>query len=114
MSSRPLDTPAGSTGALGNDAAPNEVADIAAQVLVARDIWHLREAARMLFEDRPDKFKAIKAINDIADKRQALMGHDARRLLETHPAPPGCDWGDWLEGLLAMGSDPDDATTSRD
>jgi hypothetical protein len=114
MISSPPDTPAGPRSPLGAGAAPSEVADIAAQVLHARDIWHLRETARMLLEDRPDKIRAIKAINDIADKRWALMGPDARRLLEIHPAPPGCDWGDWLEGLLAIGSDPDDATTFQD
>jgi methylmalonyl-CoA mutase len=104
------------------DAVPSEVADIAAQVQHARDIQHLRETARMLFEDKPDKTKAVDAVNDIAGKRWALMSPDARRLLQTHPAPPGCDWGDWLEGLLAMGSDAgpdkdtdrDDTTVARD
>jgi hypothetical protein len=112
MSTSPAQAPAGQIDGPTTDAVPREVADVAAQVQIAREIWHLRETARMLFEDKPDKTKAVEAVNDIAARRWARLSPNAKRLMETHPVPPGCDWGDWLEGLLAMGSHEDDETSA--
>lgn len=112
MSAIPPQPPATQGDGSTTDAVPREVADIAAQVQIAREIWHLRETARMLFEDKPNKTKAVEAVNDIAARRWARLSPEARQLMETHPAPLGCDWGDWLEGLLAMGTAADDDTSA--
>jgi hypothetical protein len=58
---------------------------VRAQAQLARDIQHLQEVARMLFEDKPDKTKAVEAVNDIAAKRLARMDEGARQLLDSEP-----------------------------
>ena len=55
----------------------------------ARDIWHLGEAARMLIEDKPDKTKAVEAVNAIAAQRLAAMDADACVLFDMLPAVTG-------------------------
>lgn len=76
------------------------------QAQLARDIGHLREAARMLFEDKPDKTKAVEAVNDIAAKRQAAMDGEARALFDSIPALRGSgiahDPGERLRWLMCV------------
>ena len=63
---------------------------VRAQAQLARDIQHLQEVARMLFEDKPDKTKAVEAVNDIAAKRLARMDEGARQLLDSEPPMEDC------------------------
>lgn len=76
------------------------------QAQLARDIQHLREVARMLFEDKPDKTKAVEAVNDIAAKRRARLDADARALLDSALSGPGGsgsrDHGDLLSALMLV------------
>lgn len=83
-----------------------EQALVREQAQLARDIQHLREVARMLFEDKPDKTKAVEAVNDIAAKRLARMHARARELLESasptsEPNGPR-DPGDRLSWLMRI------------
>lgn len=79
---------------------------VRAQAQWARDIQHLREVARMLFEDKPDKTKAVEAVNDIAAKRLARMDADARALLDSALSGPGGsssrDHGELLSALMLV------------
>lgn len=61
-------------------------AQVQVQAQLARDIWHLRESARMLIEDNPDKTKAVAALHAIAAQKLLAMGAEARGLLESLPA----------------------------
>lgn len=76
------------------------------QAQLACDIQHLREVARMLFEDKPDKTKAVEAVNDIAAKRLARMDTDARTLLDSAlpmaSATEHRDRGDLLRWLMLV------------
>ncbi|MEY2729410.1 MAG: hypothetical protein RL584_536, partial [Pseudomonadota bacterium] len=58
---------------------------VAQQVRLAREVQQLREAARMLGVDKPDKPRAAEAAIDLAVKREAQMGADARQLLAQWP-----------------------------
>ncbi|MFM8666474.1 MAG: methylmalonyl-CoA mutase family protein, partial [Betaproteobacteria bacterium] len=58
---------------------------VAQQVRLAREVQQLREAARMLSVDKPDKPRAAEAAIDLAVKREAQMGADARQLLAQWP-----------------------------
>ncbi len=55
------------------------------QARLAREVQQLRETARMLFEDKPDKTKAVEAVTDIAVKREARLDPQARKLLAMWP-----------------------------
>jgi hypothetical protein len=76
------------------------------QAQLARDIQHLREVARMLFEDKPDKTKAVDAVNDIAARRLATMDPEARTLLDsalsTSDGSGSRDHGDLLSALMLV------------
>jgi len=58
---------------------------VARQVKVAREVQQLREAARMLTVDKPDKPRAAEAALDLAAQREAQLGADARKLLAMWP-----------------------------
>ncbi len=79
-------------------------ARVQTQVQLARDIQHLREVARMLVEDKPDKIKAVEAVNDIAAKRLARMDPGARSLLAAAmPCPArSIDHGDLMRWLMTV------------
>ena len=57
----------------------------AQQVSLAREVQQLREAARMLSLDKPDKPRAAEAAIDLATKRESQLGADARQLLAQWP-----------------------------
>jgi len=57
-----------------------------AQARLAREIQQLREAARMLSVDKPDRPKAAEAAIDLAQSRELQMDADARKLLVQWPA----------------------------
>jgi isobutyryl-CoA mutase len=56
-----------------------------AQARLAREVQQLRATARMLFEDKPDKTKAVEAVTDIAVKREARIDAGAKKLLAMWP-----------------------------
>ncbi len=56
-----------------------------AQARLAREVQQLLATARMLFEDKPDKTKAVEAVTDIALKREARIEPGARKLLAMWP-----------------------------
>jgi isobutyryl-CoA mutase len=56
-----------------------------AQAKLAREIQQLREAARMLQEDKPDRAKASEAAIDLAFKREEGLGNAERKLLAQWP-----------------------------
>jgi methylmalonyl-CoA mutase len=58
---------------------------VAQQAQLAREVQQLREAARMLSVDKPDKPRAAEAAIDLATKREAQLGADARQLLAQWP-----------------------------
>ena len=73
------------------------------QSRLLREIEHLRETARMLFEDKPDKTKAVEAVNDIAERKAARLGEAARALLlDSERSPLGGDRGDRLLWALRI------------
>ncbi|MDB5911438.1 MAG: putative methylmalonyl-CoA mutase, partial [Ramlibacter sp.] len=55
------------------------------QVQLAREVQQLKEAARMLKVDKPDRAPAAEAALDLAGKRLARMDKDALRLLQQWP-----------------------------
>ncbi len=57
-----------------------------AQARLAREIQQLREAARMLSVDKPNRPKAAEAAIDLAQSRELQMDADASRLLAQWPA----------------------------
>lgn len=81
-------------------------ARVRTQAQLAHDIQQLREVARMLFEDKPDKTKAVEAVNDIAAKRLARMDAEARALLDSATSNAGridiADRGDLLSWLMLV------------
>jgi len=58
---------------------------VAQQARLTREVQQLREAARMLSVDKPDKPRAAEAAIDLATKREAQLGADARHLLAQWP-----------------------------
>jgi methylmalonyl-CoA mutase len=56
------------------------------QARLAREMQQLREAARMLSVDKPDRPKAAEAAIDLAQSRELQMDADARKLLAQWPA----------------------------
>ena len=57
-----------------------------AQARLAREAQQLREAARMLAEDKPERARATEATADLAIKREAKLDTDVRDLLAQWPA----------------------------
>jgi methylmalonyl-CoA mutase len=55
------------------------------QAKLAREIQQLREAARMLSEDKPGRAKASEAAIDLAIKREEHLGNAERKLLAQWP-----------------------------
>ena len=56
------------------------------QVRIAREAQQLRCTARMLQTDKPERHRAMEAVTDLAQQREAALGADARKLL--------AQWGD--------------------
>ena len=56
------------------------------QAHVAREIQQLRATAGMLQTDKPERHRAVDAVNDIAQQRDALLGAAERKLLAQWPA----------------------------
>lgn len=56
-----------------------------AQATLAREVQQLKEAARMLKVDKPDRAPAAEAALDLAGKRKARMDKDALHLLQQWP-----------------------------
>ena len=56
-----------------------------AQAYLAREIQQLRAAAAMLKVDKPTRAPAAEAAIDLAEKREAHLGADARKLLQQWP-----------------------------
>ncbi|MCR5885256.1 methylmalonyl-CoA mutase family protein [Rhizobacter sp. J219] len=56
------------------------------QSRLAREIQQLRESGRMLTEDNPDKHNAVRAVNTLADQREAKLDPHAKKLLAQWPA----------------------------
>ena len=57
-----------------------------AQARLAREVQQLRESGRMLTEANPSKTKAVVAVNELADEREARLDAHARKLLAGWPA----------------------------
>jgi isobutyryl-CoA mutase len=55
------------------------------QSRLAREVQQLRESARMLAEDNPDKTNAVGAVNALAVQREARLDPQARKLLAQWP-----------------------------
>ncbi len=55
------------------------------QAKLAREIQQLRAAAAMLKVDKPTRAPAAEATTDLAEKREAHLGADARKLLQQWP-----------------------------
>ena len=56
-----------------------------AQAQVAREIQQLHATAGMLQTDKPDRHRAVEAVNDLAQQRDGLMGASERKLLAQWP-----------------------------
>ena len=56
-----------------------------AQAYLAREVQQLRAAAAMLKVDKPTRAPAAEAAIDLAEKREAHLGADARKLLQQWP-----------------------------
>ncbi|MFM1907600.1 MAG: hypothetical protein RLZZ591_1277 [Pseudomonadota bacterium] len=56
------------------------------QAKLAREIQQLRETARMLHQANPDKTRAVEAVTDLAQQRDAHLGAAERKLLAQWPA----------------------------
>jgi len=57
-----------------------------AQSRLARELQQLRQTARMLVDDKPEKTKAVEAVTDLAIKREAKLDATAKQLLAMWPA----------------------------
>jgi methylmalonyl-CoA mutase len=55
------------------------------QSRLAREVQQLRATARMLTTDKPERHRAVEAVNDIAQQREAQLHADARKLLAMWP-----------------------------
>jgi methylmalonyl-CoA mutase len=60
-------------------------AGVSEQSQLAREVQHLRESSRMLFEASPDKHKAREALEALATEREARLEPRAQRLLADWP-----------------------------
>ena len=56
-----------------------------AQAQVAREIQQLHATAGMLQTDKPDRHRAVEAVNDLAQQRDTLLGAAERKLLAQWP-----------------------------
>ena len=56
-----------------------------AQAQVAREIQQLHATAGMLQTDKPERHRAVEAVNDLAQQRDALLGASERKLLAQWP-----------------------------
>jgi isobutyryl-CoA mutase len=56
------------------------------QAGTAREVQQLRATAGMLQTDKPERHRAVEAVNDIAAQRDALLGAAERKLLAQWPA----------------------------
>ena len=56
-----------------------------AQALVAREIQQLHATAGMLQTDKPERLRAVEAVNDLAQQRDGLLGAAERKLLAQWP-----------------------------
>ncbi len=56
-----------------------------AQAQVAREIQQLHATAGMLQTDKPDRHRAVEAVNDLAQQRDGLLGAAERKLLAQWP-----------------------------
>jgi isobutyryl-CoA mutase len=57
-----------------------------AQAALAREVQQLRESARMLMTDKPERHRAVEAVTDLAEQREARLDPDAKKLLAQWPA----------------------------
>ena len=57
-----------------------------AQARIAREVQQLRATAAMLQTDKPERHRAVEAVNDIAEGRVAMLGAAERKLLTQWPA----------------------------
>jgi methylmalonyl-CoA mutase len=57
-----------------------------AQSRIARQVQQLRATAGMLQTDKPERHRAVEAVNDIAQTREALLDGHSRKLLAMWPA----------------------------
>ena len=57
-----------------------------AQARLAREVQQLRATAGMLQTDKPERHRAVEAVNDIAENRAAQQGAAERKLLAQWPA----------------------------
>jgi isobutyryl-CoA mutase len=64
------------------------------QARVAREVQQLRESARMLLESNPEKLKAVTALEDLAEAREARLGASERKLLAQWPTMQAAYAGD--------------------
>ena len=56
------------------------------QSRLAREVQQLKATARMLQTDKPERHRAVEAVNDIATQREAQLEAQARKLLAQWPA----------------------------
>ena len=56
-----------------------------AQARLAREVQQLRQTARMLVDDKPEKTKAVEAVTDLAVKREARLDTTTKQLLAMWP-----------------------------
>ena len=56
-----------------------------AQAQVAREIQQLHATAGMLQTDKPERHRAVEAVNDLAQQRDGLLGAPERKLLSQWP-----------------------------
>jgi hypothetical protein len=77
-----------------------------------REIQHLRTAARLLFEDRPDKNRAVEAIKHISARHAVLLSADSRAWLEqaesaaaASPSDPAGNTGSATAGASGSSND---------
>jgi isobutyryl-CoA mutase len=55
------------------------------QAALAREVQQLRASARMLQTDKPERHRAVEAVNDLAGQREARLDPHARKLLAQWP-----------------------------
>ncbi|WOB09035.1 fused isobutyryl-CoA mutase/GTPase IcmF [Piscinibacter gummiphilus] len=68
-----------------SDSVRHYKAEALKQSRLARQIQQLRESGRMLSEDNPDKSNAVRAVNTLADEREAKLDPHAKKLLAQWP-----------------------------
>jgi len=56
-----------------------------AQARLAREVQQLRASATMLHTDRPERHRAVEAVNDLAGEREARLDAGAKKLLAMWP-----------------------------